>query len=181
MKEGTKKKNNYAFIDSQNVNLGISDLGWRLDWKKFRVYLRDKYSVKKAYLFIGYVKGNKKLYSFLRKAGYIIIFKQALIDLSGRIKGNIDAELVLHIMIELHNFDRCIIVTSDGDFSCLVKYLYQRNKLDRVVSPCYKNCSILLRKESKRKIVYMDNLRKRLEYKKKGPLKDRTIKRDLLS
>lgn len=27
-----KKPNNYAFIDSQNLNLAIQDLGWKLDY-----------------------------------------------------------------------------------------------------------------------------------------------------
>jgi hypothetical protein len=35
----------YAFIDSQNLNLGIKDLGWNLDFARFRVYLKDKYKV----------------------------------------------------------------------------------------------------------------------------------------
>ena len=39
------EKNNYAFIDSQNLNLAIRDLGWILDFKKFRVYLKEKYQV----------------------------------------------------------------------------------------------------------------------------------------
>ena len=30
---------NYAFIDSQNVNLVIRDIGWKLDWSKFRIYI----------------------------------------------------------------------------------------------------------------------------------------------
>ncbi len=34
-----KLANNYAFIDSQNLNLGIKKLGWKLDYRKFRVYL----------------------------------------------------------------------------------------------------------------------------------------------
>lgn len=40
-----KKENNYAFIDSQNLNLGIQKLGWKLDYRKFRVYLAEKYGV----------------------------------------------------------------------------------------------------------------------------------------
>ena len=48
-----KKPVTYAFIDSQNLNLGIQSLGWKLDFKKFRLYLKNKYSVEKAYLFIG--------------------------------------------------------------------------------------------------------------------------------
>ena len=44
-------ENNYAFIDSQNLNLGIQLLGWKLDYKKFRIYLKEKYNVTKAYIF----------------------------------------------------------------------------------------------------------------------------------
>jgi len=51
--------NNYAFIDSQNLNLGVKNQGWRLDFKKFRVYLAEKYCVKVAYLFIGYIQKIK--------------------------------------------------------------------------------------------------------------------------
>jgi len=44
----------YAFIDSQNLNLGVRSLGWKLDWRKFRQYLRNKYNVTDTFLFIGY-------------------------------------------------------------------------------------------------------------------------------
>ena len=37
-----KSIKNYAFIDGQNVNLAIRDLGWRLDFKRFRIYLKEK-------------------------------------------------------------------------------------------------------------------------------------------
>jgi len=50
---------NYAFIDSQNLNLGVRSEGWRVDFKKFRLYLTNKYQVKTAYLFIGMVPGNE--------------------------------------------------------------------------------------------------------------------------
>jgi hypothetical protein len=49
------QEKNYAFIDSQNVNLAIRDQGWKLDWKRFRIYLKDKYKVEKVYLFIGFI------------------------------------------------------------------------------------------------------------------------------
>jgi hypothetical protein len=50
-----KAQNNYAFIDSQNLNLSIHKQGWALRFRKFRQYLRDKYSITRAFLFIGYV------------------------------------------------------------------------------------------------------------------------------
>ena len=58
-----KKQNNYAFIDSQNLNLAVRGCGWILDFKRFRKYLSDKYGIVKAYLFIGYLPGNESLYA----------------------------------------------------------------------------------------------------------------------
>jgi len=33
---------NYAFIDGQNLYLAIQKSGWKLDFKRFRVYLKEK-------------------------------------------------------------------------------------------------------------------------------------------
>ena len=160
-----KKENNFAFIDSQNLNLGIQSMGWKLDWKKFRTYLLEKYGVRTAYQFIGYVPENQNLYASLQKAGYVLVFKPVLPDENGEVKGNVDADLVLQAMIDYPKYDQAVIVTSDGDFYSLVKYLYEQGKLNKVLSPYVKTCSVLLRKSAKEKIVFMDNLRAKLEYK----------------
>ena len=89
------KENNFAFIDSQNLNLSIRSLGWDLDFKKFRVYLKKKYQVTKTFLFISYVEGNNDLYVALQETGFICIFKPTLKYKDGSTKGNCDAELVL--------------------------------------------------------------------------------------
>ena len=89
-----KPRNNFAFIDSQNVNLGVQELGWKLDFKKFRIYLKEKYSVRKAYLFIGYLPENQNLYRSLQEFGYVLIFKPIMRNSDGEVKGNVDAELV---------------------------------------------------------------------------------------
>ncbi len=161
-----KEENNYAFIDSNNLNLGIQSLGWKLDFGRFRRYLKEKYRVKVAYMFIGYVPTNQSLYSFLQKIGYVLVFKPTIPDKEGNLKGNIDADLVLQVMIDFKNYDNAIIVTSDGDFHSLVKYLYEQQKLLFVMSPYTKTCSALLKKAAKEKIIFMDNLRQKLEYKK---------------
>jgi uncharacterized LabA/DUF88 family protein len=88
--------NNYAFIDSQNLNLSIRNQGWVLDFKKFRIHLKEKYLVTRAYLFIGYVPHNQTLYTNLQEDGYILVFKPTLSLPDGTVKGNVDAELVLH-------------------------------------------------------------------------------------
>ena len=160
-----KNRNNFAFIDSQNLNLGIQSLGWKLNYRRFRVYLKEKYQIKTAYLFIGYIPSNQDLYSSLQGAGYVLVFKPTLPDEDGNIKGNVDADLVLQAMIDYRKYDKAIIVSSDGDFYSLVKYLYKNKKLRMVISPYAKTCSTLLKKNAKEKIVFIDNLRKKLEYK----------------
>ena len=162
-----KTVRNYAFIDAQNLNLGIQALNWKLDYKKFRRYLKEKYAVEVAYMFIGYVQRNQWLYTGLQKAGFVLIFKPTVTDADGNIKGNIDADLVLQVMVDLEEFDKAVLVTSDGDFYSLVRYLYELDKLEVVMSPYIKYCSALLRKEAKEKIVYMDNLKQKLEYLRK--------------
>ena len=49
----------YAFIDSQNLNLGVRSEGWTIDYSKFRLYLRNKYNVDKAFIFIGLVQKSQ--------------------------------------------------------------------------------------------------------------------------
>ncbi len=159
-----KTAHNYAFIDAQNLNLGIQSLGWKLDYKKFRRYLKEKYAVEVAYMFIGYVQRNQRLSAGLQKAGFVLIFKPVVTDADGKIKGNVDADLVLQVMIDLGEFEKAVLVTSDGDFYSLVRHLYELDKLEVVMSPYIKYCSTLLRKEAREKIVYMDNLQKKLEY-----------------
>jgi len=171
-----KGENNYAFIDSQNLNLSIQALGWKLDFARFKIYLKEKYQVKKAFIFVGYVEGNNDLYKFLQDAGFICIFKPTLEYKDGTTKGNVDAELVLQTMIEYENFNKAVIVSGDGDFYCLIKYLLEKNKLEVVLIPNYFKFSALLRFKIVRPYLrFMNNLDKKLSYKKKRPHKDGTL------
>lgn len=155
----------YAFIDSQNLNLGIIGQGWKLDFKRFRIYLKEKLGVKKAFLFIGYIPENQKLYDFLKKVGYELIFKPTIVDDKGQAKGNVDAELVLYsVRVEYENYNRAVIVSGDGDFQCLVKYLSENRKLLKVIIPNQKKYSKLLSKYRKY-LVFMNDLKTKLSYK----------------
>ena len=170
-----KRKSISAFIDSQNLNLGTSKniyrnkkliyKGWRLDFKKFRQYLADKFRVQKAFLFIGYIPKNKRLYQHLKSFGYELIFKPTVKDNRGKVKGNVDAELVLHsAVIEYKNYAKAVIVSGDGDFHCLHEYLVKKNKLLRLVIPNAKSASSLLRKFQKYK-TFIEFEKDKLELK----------------
>ena len=56
------KEKTIAYIDGANLHKGIEDLGWRLDYRRFRVWLRERYGVERAYLFLGLVPRYKNLY-----------------------------------------------------------------------------------------------------------------------
>ncbi len=157
----------YAFIDSQNLNLGVKSSGWILDFREFLKYLRTKYHVSKAFLFIGHVAGNEGLYTFLQKCGYILVFKPTLEYKKNRqaiTKGNVDAELVLHTMIEWPSFDTAIIVSGDGDFYCLIEHLSDNHKLEKIIVP-NRHYSSLLRKFAD-KIVQVSLFRNKVESKR---------------
>ncbi len=154
-----KKPKNFAFIDAQNVTMGIRRLGWDLDWRKLMLYLLDKYTVNKVFVFIGYIEKNTLFYDFLRRCGYILIFKPVMNDTSILIKGNCDADMVLYVASKIHNYDGAILLTSDGDFYSTVKFLYRRKKLKIVFTPSIQRCSRLLKFEAKEKIFSMEQLR----------------------
>lgn len=163
-----KKQNNYAFIDSHNLVRGVQSLGWHIDWFRFRVYLKEKYGVTAAYLFLGFLSERSDMYDLLQKAGFILKFKPIILGQDGKPKGNTDADMVLQAMIDIDIFERALIVTSDGDFYSLVRHLYEHNKLLGVLSPRYETCSQLLKKEAKEKIYFLNTLKEKLAYKKKS-------------
>ncbi|MEK7560855.1 MAG: NYN domain-containing protein [Patescibacteria group bacterium] len=169
-----KRENNFAFIDAQNLYLAIAENGWKLDYKKFRIYLREKCGITKAYMFMGFVPTNQALYNFLQSVGYVLIFKPIIPNEDGRVKGNCDAEFVLQAMIDFSTYHQAVLVTGDGDFYCLVKHLDLQNKLQRVLAPSTTNCSSLLKKVAGKKIAFVSDLRAKLEYIKKEPHEDGT-------
>jgi uncharacterized LabA/DUF88 family protein len=177
------KPNTYAFIDSQNLNLGVQRMGWKMDWRRFRQYLKDKYGVTKAYTFIGYMSENEQLYEYMHELGYLVVLKPTVgigpshsqeskdkqekpnKEEKTTVKGNVDAELVLYALKEIHEYDKAIIVSGDGDFYSLIEYLDNNNKLAKVMVPNWQYSGLLKNYESQ--IVRIDKLKRQLSYKEK--------------
>ena len=159
-----KKETNYAFIDSQNVNLAIREQWWKLNWTKLYKHLVKKYKCEKVYLFIGYIEKNENLYNFLKKIWFELIFKPVLELKSWQTKWNVDAELVLQSMIDYKKYDKAIIITWDWDFACLVRYLREQEKLKILIVPNQNKYSTFLKHEARWFIDSLTNKRKKLEY-----------------
>lgn len=175
-----RSSNIYAFIDSQNLNVGTQKFGWKMDWQKFRRFLAEKYGVTKAYMFIGYVPEFEPLYEQLHEAGYAIVLKptydmtkpqldpdtpeaKAKADEEKKpVKGNIDADLVLWAMKDMSNYDKMILVSGDGDFFSLVEYMESKKRLAHILTPSFQYSQLYNKYEDY--IVRLDQFKRELRY-----------------
>jgi len=167
----SKQENNFAYIDGNNLYRGVHDSKWKIDFFRFRRWLSDKYKVTKAYYFIGLIPKNKDLYTSLQESGFTLIFKEVVYYGQGCPKGNCDTDLVLQSVKDVYekNCDAQVIVTSDGDYSSLIKFLQEKNHLKVILSPGNKNkCSILLKRTSA-PITYLEEIKNKLALKRKNP------------
>ncbi len=173
-----KSRNVYAFIDSQNLNLGTQRMGWKMDWRKFRKFLRHEYGVTQAYMFIGYMQENESLYEYMHSLGYLVVLKPTLeIHNSpsdqkegengkepekNTIKGNVDTEIVLTALKEMPNYSKAIVVSGDGDFYSLIEYLISKQKLAQVMTPNWQYSTLL--KPFEKYIINLDKHKSHLSY-----------------
>lgn len=145
-----EKENNLAFIDGQNLYLGTKQDGWFIDLSKLKIYLKDKYNIKEAYYFIGYLQEeNNELYKEIQKSGFIVIFKDHNEYAVSRKKGNVDTDIVFEIMknlIEDTDFDKIVLVSGDGDYKKLVDYLIEKERFKRILFPRGNKASSLYNK-----------------------------------
>ena len=162
------EEKNFAYLDGANLNKALLEINWKLDYKRFRVWLKEKYGVERAYLFIGLIPKFKNLYTYLQECGFTLIFKEVVYDGSGKAKGNCDADLVLRATRDAYenNFQKAVLVASDGDYASLVKFLLEKNKFLTILSPAReRKCSILL-KRTNAKIVYLEDKKSTIEVQK---------------
>jgi uncharacterized LabA/DUF88 family protein len=165
MQEGP---NNFAFIDGANLHKGIEELGWKPDYRRFRVFLRLRYGTERAYFFIGYTEKNEALYRDLKSAGYTLIFKPTSSGAPGELKGNCDVQIAWQLALDYKDnaFAQAVLVTGDGDFSTVALELVKAKKLRAILAPHRKRCSYLLKKYSNAfKLTYVEEFRNQLEYK----------------
>lgn len=140
----TFKHSIYVYIDTQNVWQTFMCHGWKIDWKRLYVYLRDKYKVRKVMMFLWYLKKKEKFYAQLKKWWYELHFKSTR-TIKWKVKWNVDAELVLQAMKEKDRLWQAILMTSDGDFACLAHELLTEKKLHSICTPHVDYCSSLLK------------------------------------
>ena len=165
-----KKASNLAFIDGQNLHLGTIQDNWKIDLKKFRIYLKDKYHIAEAYYFLGYISEEEQdLYNNLQKSGFIVLFKEHSPALKGTKKGNVDTDIVFEIMknlIDNKDFDKVVLVSGDGDYKKVVDYLIRKNRFKKILFPNKKFASSLYKNLGAEFFDYLMNIKTYIEWHK---------------
>jgi len=157
--------NNYCYVDGQNLHLGTAsaDPAWNIDLSKFRIYLREKYHVEKAFYYLGYVQEGLKieqLYENIQNAGFILVFRQHNSAMIGKKKGNVDSDIIFSVMKRLYSdndFNKIILVSGDGDYKMLIDFLIQENKLEKILFPNKKFRSSLYKQIGAPYFAYLDD------------------------
>ncbi|MBI4065670.1 NYN domain-containing protein [Candidatus Kaiserbacteria bacterium] len=168
---------NVAFVDGQNLHMGTAKREidpWRIDLARLRVYLEKKYNVSSAYYFLGYVQeDNQELYEEIQKAGFILIFREHNPAMIGKKKGNVDSDIIFHIMKKMYKreeFSKIILVSGDGDYKLLVNFLIEEDKFEKILFPNRKFASSLYKKLGSKYFDYLENVRDKIK-KRKGLLR----------
>ena len=162
---------NVAYIDNQNLQIATktADDPWRIDMKRFRVYLREKYGVETAYLFVGAFDPDKQgYYTAMQRHGYTLIWRLHAMEALGHKKGNVDTDIVFYIMKDCYE-EECdvILVSGDGDFCRTVEHVHSKGKLKKILLPSHKNASSLYNRFGNEHKAYLDGeaMRRKLERK----------------
>lgn len=156
------REKNYAFIDGQNLYMGTTktDPSWKIDFKKFRTFLKDKYHVEIAYYFLGCViEDNRDMYTKIQEAGFVLVFREHNSAMIGNKKGNVDADIVFSIMKKLYQreeFNKILLVSGDGDYKRMVDFLIEEDRFKKVLFPNRKFASSLYKKLGSEYFDYLD-------------------------
>ncbi len=164
--------NNQAFIDGQNLYINTLANDWAVDLKKFRIYLKERYHVEDAYYFLGVVnEENQKLYELIQKAGFILVFREHTQSMVGKKKGNVDTDIVFTVMSKIadhEDFDKVLLVSGDGDYFKMVKYLVNKDRFLKLLAPNRHSVSSLYRVFTPKYIDFLDNtgVKRKIELKR---------------
>ena len=175
-----KNENNFAFIDGQNLYMGTAKKEvnpWKIDLARFRIYLEKKYFVSKAYYFLGFVQEkNQELYEEIQNAGFLLIFREHNPAMVGKKKGNVDSDIIFHIMRKIYmkeDFGKVVIVSGDGDYKMLVDFLIEEKRFKKMLFPNRGFASSLYKKLGSEYFDYLESgdIRSKIGVKKeKGSL-----------
>ena len=166
-----KEGNNIAFIDGQNLHMGTASENWQIDFKRFRIYLKDKFKIKRVYYFLWFLDENEQeLYTKLQESGFILIFREHNSNMKWKKKGNVDVDICFEMMknaCKNQDFNKIVLISWDWDYIKVVKHLIENNKSEKILFPNYTYSSLYKQLETKYRLnLSIADVRKKIEYLK---------------
>lgn len=141
-----QKERNIAFTDGQNLHLWTCSEDWKVDFLKLRVYLRDKFQVDEAYIFLGFIDDeHQNMYRKIQRSWFILEFRDNNSHMKWSKKWNVDVDIVfqvMHRLLEEDDFDKIVLVTWDWDYIKLVRYLIEKERFKKILFPNKKYSSL---------------------------------------
>jgi uncharacterized LabA/DUF88 family protein len=130
-------KNVAVFVDVANIFYAAKAAGIDIDYVTLLKSATAGRDFVRAYAYTGLDPENenqRQFHSFLARNGYKVISKDIRKYGDGRIKANLDIELVVDMMKTARNLDIAVVVSGDGDFAPAIRAVQEQGVRVEVIS-----------------------------------------------
>lgn len=165
-----------VFIDASNIYFSQKTLGWKIDFKRLLNYFKEECNLVSVSFYSSINPDNskeRKFHDFLEIIGYTVRHKEIKfikneeeVKFGGHHKGNIDVDLTIDAISSKDTYDSFVLLSGDGDFESLIKFLKSYEKYCLVIST-KNHISIELIRQAK--FIDFKKLRDKIELKKRIP------------
>ena len=130
-------KNVAVFVDVANIFYAAKAAGVDIDYVTLLRSASAGRDLVRAYAYTGLDPDNenqRNFHSFLARNGYKVVSKDIRKYGDGKVKANLDIELVVDMMKTARNLDIAIVVSGDGDFAPAIRAVQEMGVRCEVIS-----------------------------------------------
>ena len=130
-------KNVAVFVDVANIFYAAKAAGVDIDYVTLLKAASAGRDLVRAYAYTGLDPDNenqRNFHEFLRRSNYKVVSKDIRKYGDGKVKANLDIELVVDMMKTARNLDIAIVVSGDGDFAPAIRAVQEQGVRVEVIS-----------------------------------------------
>ncbi len=130
-------KNVAVFVDVANIFYAAKAAGVDIDYVTLLKAASAGRDLVRAYAYTGLDPENenqRQFHAFLARNGYKVVSKDIRKYGDGKVKANLDIELVVDLMRTARNLDIAVVVSGDGDFAPAIRAVQQTGIRVEVIS-----------------------------------------------
>ena len=130
-------KNVAVFVDVANIFYAAKAAGVDIDYVTLLKAASAGRDLVRAYAYTGLDPENenqRQFHAFLNRNGYKVVSKDIRKYGDGKVKANLDIELVVDLMRTSGNLDIAVVVSGDGDFAPAIRAVQQTGVRVEVIS-----------------------------------------------